>query len=483
MLKKYVFNLVGFPAGFIAFANDNDIVATLKATLLDINTELEAIQARADAEERQLDEGETQRITDLFNLFDSTEKDIKRREQIAANAQKLDAPAAPHSAPQQPIPQNPGAVLPPAPAAQQRAAAPAYGGIIVGDAGGSTWGFHSLGDFAAAVKVAAAPGGTGSVDPRLVQNAPTTFSSEGVGSDGGFAVPPDFRDTIKEKVMGETSLLGMTDQMLTSSNSMTFPKDETTPWQSSGGIQSFWEGEGKQMAQSKVALESELLRLNKLTTLVPVTEELLEDSPALNSYLTKKAPQKMDFKITEALVNGTGVGMPTGILTSPATIAVAKESAQTADTIVFNNIINMWSRMYGPSRPSSVWLINQDIEPQLFTMSFEGTSSSVPAYMPANGLSASPFSTLMGRPVIPTQACKTLGDKGDIILADLSEYITAMKAGGMRADVSIHLWFDYDIVAFRFILRVTGQPWWSSAVAPLNGSNTLSPFVTLAERA
>jgi HK97 family phage major capsid protein len=89
----------------------------------------------------------------------------------------------------------------------------------------------------------------------------------------------------------------------------------------------------------------------------------------------------------------------------------------------------------------------------------------------------------LGRPIIPTQACQTLGDKGDIIFADLSQYMTAVKTGGLRTDVSIHLWFDYDTLAYRFILRIAGQPWWSSSISPKNGSNTLSPFVTLDERA
>jgi HK97 family phage major capsid protein len=150
---------------------------------------------------------------------------------------------------------------------------------------------------------------------------------------------------------------------------------------------------------------------------------------------------------------------------------------------MFENIVNMWARMYGPCRPRAVWLVNQDIEPQLFTMSFEGTSSSVPAYLPAGGLSASPYGLLMGRPVIPTQACETLGDKGDIFLADFSQYLSAIKTGGVRAEVSIHLWFDYDVTAYRFIMRVAGQPWWAAAIDPRDGSNTLSPFVTLDERA
>jgi HK97 family phage major capsid protein len=168
---------------------------------------------------------------------------------------------------------------------------------------------------------------------------------------------------------------------------------------------------------------------------------------------------------------------------------VAKESGQDADTIVANNIINMWSRMYAPCRRNAVWLINQDIEPQLFKMSFNILNASgaivggVPVYLPANGLSGSPYATLMGRPVIPTQACETVGDKGDIILVDLTQYMTLYKAGGIKTDVSMHLWFDYDVAAFRFIFRVTGQPWWAAAISPRDGSNSLSWAVTLDERA
>jgi hypothetical protein len=55
-------------------------------------------------------------------------------------------------------------------------------------------------------------------------------------------------------------------------------------------------------------------------------------------------------------------------------------------------------------------------------------------------------------------------------------------ANGMRTDVSIHLWFDQDLVAYRFTLRLGGQPWWSAATSPRDGSSTQSPFVVLAAR-
>lgn len=343
------------------------------------------------------------------------------------------------------------------------------------------FGFRSLGEFALAVK-AAMPGGGGKIDPRLLRNAPTTISTEGTGADGGYLVPPDYRTTIVKRIFAEDTILSRTDMWETSSNQIVVPADETTPWQSSGGILSYWESEAGQKEQSKLSLKEKTLRLNKLTTLIPVTDELLADASALDSYLGKKVPEKMNFKVNLALIQGTGVGEPQGILNCNSLVTVSKESGQSADTVVFENIINMWSRMYGPYRPAGVWMINQDIEPQLFTMSFEGTSSSVPAYMPANGLAGAPYSTLMGRPVIPTQACETLGDKGDIIFASWPQYWSGMKNVGIRQDISIHLWFDYDVTAYRFIMRLGGQCWLSAAIDPRDGSNTLGAFISLEAR-
>ncbi|MFO7971573.1 MAG: phage major capsid protein, partial [Desulfobacterales bacterium] len=94
----------------------------------------------------------------------------------------------------------------------------------------------------------------------------------------------------------------------------------------------------------------------------------------------------------------------------------------------------------------------------------------------------SPYGTLMGRPVIATQACETLGDLGDIFFCDWKQYLSAIRTTGIKTDVSIHLWFDYDTVAFRFVLRVGGQCWWSSAIDSRDGSNTLGAFITLAAR-
>jgi len=116
-------------------------------------------------------------------------------------------------------------------------------------------------------------------------------------------------------------------------------------------------------------------------------------------------------------------------------------------------------------------------------MSFEGTSSSVPAYLPMSSpLVNAAGLPIFGRPVIPTQACETLGDKGDIIFCAFSEYLAVMKTEGLRTDISMHLWFDYDCLAYRFILRIGGFPWWAADIDPRDGSNALGAFVAINAR-
>lgn len=352
------------------------------------------------------------------------------------------------------------------------------------------WGWQDVGQFALAVARASRPGAT--IDNRLLARmgnpraaAPAEYGREGVGEDGGFAVPPEFRTAIQILIEGEASLLSRTDQMPVTGNSITFPVDETSPWGSSG-IQSYWDAEAEQMTPKKPSLRDLQIRLSKLTTLVPVTDELLEDAPAMTAWLMRKAPEKMIFKINRSIVAGTGAGQPLGVLNSPALVTVSKESGpQTADTIVVQNIVKMYSRMYAPLLPRSVWLVNQDIYPQLMTMTISGASSGVfPVFLPPGGVSTAPYGTLMGRPIIPTEACETIGDLGDILFVDLTSYMTAMKVGGIRQDVSMHLWFDYGISAYRFVLRIAGQPWWSQVLTPRSGvaASSLSPFIALEAR-
>lgn len=447
-------------------------IKDLQDKLVELKCGADTLLELAAGESRELTEEEASTVDGFLADFDSTEKQLARHQKVA----DLEARGR----------VTPGRVTAPNPESTTE-----VGLTIPADArvnpvrNHKTWDWRTFGEFSNAVRAASMPGGY--TDPRLAARMAvpggTTTGNETSGADGGFAVPPDYRSEINALISAEDSLVARCDQITSSSNFFTVPTDSTTPWQTTGGVLAYWEGENNSITQSKPALKTETVPLDKLTCLVPVTDELLDDASGLDSYLKRKAPEKMVFKVNLAIVQGTGVGQPTGILNSAATVSVLKETAQTADTIVMENIVKMWTRLYAPSRPKSVWLINQDIEAQLMLMEFTGTNATVPAYLPANGLAGSPYGTLLGRPVIPTQACQELGDLGDIMLVDLSQYMLLQKSTGLRADTSIHLWFDYATTAYRFIWRVGGRPWWSAAADPRDGSSTVSPFVSLAERA
>ena len=119
-------------------------------------------------------------------------------------------------------------------------------------------------------------------------------------------------------------------------------------------------------------------------------------------------------------------------------------------------------------------------------MSISVGTGGVPVYMPAGGMAAAPHGTLFGRPVVAIEQCPVLGDAGDIMLADFSQY-KAIDKGGMRGDVSIHVQFIYDESVFRFVYRFDGQPVLASAITPFTAgattaTDTLSHFVRIAAR-
>lgn len=452
-----------------------------QASLVDAS---QAIIAQADADRRELTTEERRQIGDNTAEVERLEAEVELRQRVAAQTGRLDAPQQRRTPANAAEPPDDG--RDPAPrAGGQQAHIQTVALRQPGVRGGGTGGFHNLGDFARAVRRANQGHG---LDARLQNAALSTYGNETSGADGGFAVPPDFRQSIMTMVMGEDSLMGRCDASPTESNSVTVPTDETTAWGTSG-VRVYSRAEAAAMTQSKPALKEVTVRLNEIYAFVPVTDELLDDAPMLSRHLTTKAAEAIDFKVNDYIINGTGAGQPLGILNSGALVTAAAEGSQAADTIHALNISKMWSRMPGRVRGQAVWLVNQDCESQLMKMGFQvgnaaenSFTGGVPLFVPPGGLSAAPYATLLGRPVIVTEACSALGDVGDIILAYLPGYFMPYKAGGIKSDVSIHLYFDQGVSCFRWTLRLGGQPWLSAPIARKNGANTLSHFVALAAR-
>lgn len=336
--------------------------------------------------------------------------------------------------------------------------------------------FKSFGEQLRAIYNAAVPGG--SVDTRLHNEA--SGANGGTASDGGFLVQEEYVNDLINNAY-ETGVLASKVRkipMSTAANTLNInginesSRVDGSRW---GGIQSYWESEAAEIAGSKPTFKQISLRLKKLTGLCYATDELLEDAPALSSIISTAFGDEFGFKLDDAIINGSGAGQPLGILNSPALVTIAKETNQTA-ILTAENLVKMLAACYD-KQGKAEWYLNRELLPYLVTLKLGDT----PIYLPSNNIAGAPYGTLLGKPISFIEQANAAGAKGDIILADLNQYILTDKSG-VNAQQSIHVRFVYDETAFRFVYRVDGQPAWNSPKTPYKGAQNQSPFVTLEAR-
>ena len=346
-------------------------------------------------------------------------------------------------------------------------------------------GFKSLGEQLDAIRRASTPGY--SIDRRLTDIKAISGMSETVPEDGGYLVQTDFASELL-KLTHETGLLTSRVRRVpvgANANGLTINAVKETSratgsrW---GGVQVYWREEAGTVTAKAPEFRRMKLQLNSLMGLCYATDEVLADATALGSVIQQAFSEEFAFVLDDAVLRGSGNGQPMGILNSNAYVSIAKEANQLADTVVFENVLKMWSRLWARSRGDSVWYIHQDVLPQLAQMAMVVGVGGVPVYMPASGISGTPYGSLFGRPVVEIEQADTVGDQGDIMLLDLSQYLMIDK-GGLDAAQSIHVRFIYGENTFRFTLRTDGQPIWNSPLTLFNSSTTVAPFVLLDARA
>jgi HK97 family phage major capsid protein len=312
--------------------------------------------------------------------------------------------------------------------------------------------------------------------------------NEFITADGGAALQPDFTTALLGKVynppgMG-TIIADVTTQPVSGNGFRALVVDETSRASSRrGGFIGYWGGEGSTISATKPQFRKAGVDLEKVFAMTYLTDELMADAPALAAFVNREAPNELRFQLEDKIVNGTGAGVPQGLLNAKAMISIAKEAGQGAGTLVTENISKMWARMPAYLMSTAKWYINQELLPQLDFLSIAiGVGGQiVPTSIYTQPSQAFPFGLLKGRPVQPVEYCAAAGTVGDIILAAMGEYFV-IDNGGIQSAASIHVAFTTDETALRFTYRVNGFPWWADTMTPYKGANTISPYITLAAR-
>jgi HK97 family phage major capsid protein len=359
---------------------------------------------------------------------------------------------------------------------------------------------------------------TGQVDPRLTgifgdfdergvfqaAGGSDGAMNEAIPSEGGFLVGADTSEKIYQRtyLTGEITRRCQRQPISANSNRMKLrivDEDSRADGSRMGGVLAFWANEADTFMYTRPKFREIELFLNKLTALVFATDELLADAAALEAWIMNNMPTELAFRVEDALIQGSGVGQPAGILNSQALITC--NGGTTNAAISAADVLTMWSRFWHPGLsnhiasiatenltagapggiPATAWFVDQTVLPYLFQLQMgTGTGAGVILlYHPpgSNPLYGS-YGELLGLPVIPTEHNNNYGTAGDIVLADMSQMLLADK-GAPQVAASMHVRFVQSEMAFRFVYRVDGQTTWKKPLTPKSGGPTLSPFVVL----
>lgn len=312
------------------------------------------------------------------------------------------------------------------------------------------------------------------------------YSSD-IPSDGGYLIPETLRSELL-RVSLETSVVRPRARVIPMETlRVPFPAIDSTTNVNSvyGGIVGYWTEEGGQLTESQARFGRVTLEARKLTGFAKVPSELMNDSlVSFSAFINQMFPEALSFFEDIAFLTGNGVGQPLGVLNGAAAVTVTRN---TASRVKFEDIIGMYARMLPQSLSRAVWVVSNNVLPELLNMrmvqqNVAGTEN-VGAASPGlwlNGGQAigSPPMTLMGLPIVVSEKVPALGTSGDISLIDFGFYLIGDRQA-MQARQSEERYFETDEIAFRIIERVDGRPWLQSAITPANGGSTLSPIVKL----
>jgi HK97 family phage major capsid protein len=305
--------------------------------------------------------------------------------------------------------------------------------------------------------------------------------SEGVPSDGGFAVPTETASMIHSVSLENEIVMPRAFVQPMKSNEITIPAMTIGSHAVSlfGGFRAYYKAELGELDEANPKVRAMTLEARKLTGLLQFSNELCEDIVGGEDQIIQICGKGLAWYRDKAFLKGNGAGVPLGILNANCTIEVEPEIGQirSSDPVQYPNLAKMVGSMHPACFLRSVWVVHPSLIPALLQLVIQvGTGGS---YIPVLKEDSGQF-TILTRPVIFSEKVETAGTRGDILLADFSQYCIGLRSG-MRFDKSIHVGFKTDETTARLIERHDGQPLWDAALTLEDGVTKVSPFVVLAE--
>ena len=417
-----------------------------------LKAEARGIFASSDAEKRGLTEDETARLDAIEGRQASIDRNRKSLETEITEAQAAEK------------------------AAPARAVVQSVREAVEDD---PMRGFKSSSEFYRCVMSAGPTGNRADARLRPLQIGAAPGSDEQQGADndyGGYWVPRLMASQLLAVTPEMDPTVGRTMDIPMAGARVDLPArvDKDHSASVTGGFTVARRAEAAIIASSRIATEVIALDAKSLAGLAYVTEEILADSViSFAAVINQAAAQAFASKELSEKLNGNGTTQMAGVIGHAATITTTRAAAA---AITGAEVLAMRARCWGYG--SAIWIANHELLPILAGASLtgSGTNTDFPMFVPGNGTDVP--DTLLGRPIFFSEYAEATNTPGDLVLGNWGEYLFGQFEGVTAAE-SMHIRFDYNERAYRFVKRNDGKPWWTTALTPVKGTATLSPFVIL----
>jgi len=292
-------------------------------------------------------------------------------------------------------------------------------------------------------------------DPRGISKS----LQESDDTAGGFLVPEEFQAEVIRYATEAAIVRPRARIFPMASNTLTLPKLDQSSYKFAG-VDIHWEGdEGETKEESQPKFGRITLKLGKLIGLVPVSDDLLNDSAInLANFLVSLFGEAIAYEEDKQFLVGNGMKKPMGI------VNCGVEKARVgAGCIVYEDLKNMLFALPAWAKARARWITTQaglqevlDIKSGIYTGAAVDQTEGFPLFLPGFSIAAGLPNTILGLPYDVTDKLPGVGTKGDIILGDLGAYYIGDR-GGLSVASSIHDHFRQDETVFRFVKRTDGQ--------------------------
>lgn len=214
--------------------------------------------------------------------------------------------------------------------------------------------------------------------------------------------------------------------------------------------------EGDAITPDKVPFITKSASVNKLAALFAETNEIAQDVPGMANYLSKVVGEAFGLVLDDEILHGTK-SLLTPLVDDASVVDITGAATPTAAMLR-----NMYMGAINPAR--SEWYMSG--EAYSAVMGVVGANNEPLIQM---NYTVSPYGTLLGRPVNVVACMKAVSASGAILFADLGNAYTLGTKGGVQFSNSLHMYFNLDQMAYRWVLRVAGIPTYKTTLTLADG--------------